>query len=167
MKPGTGAAGVGGLVLFCLVAIMPAGASSRWETLRNRAEKNVSALNQLQKAALEGQGKAPFYLGTLYAPPITRTEITVRKNWKKALHWYRMASKQNSARADFDLGMAYEEGLGVARNLALSRYYFHRMRGIAERRATAGLPVAGGLRPTLPHGSTGRFQVARRAIPGY
>ncbi len=165
MKSAAGAAGV--LVLFCLVAAIPAAASTEWENLRNRAEKNPGALKLLQKAARDGQGKASFYLGTLYAPPITRTETTVKKSWKEALYWYRMASEQNCARADFDLGMAYEEGLGAVRNPVLSRYYFHRMMALAERRATAGLPAGGGPQPDFGRGSTVPFSAARWSHPGY
>ena len=107
--------------------------AENWEALRNRAEQDPQALQELQAAAQGGHPEAAFYLGTLYAPPICKQETTVTKNWSAALHWYRVASDLGEGRADFDLGLAYEKGLGVAKDPAMARYYYRRMMTQAAR----------------------------------
>lgn len=111
-----------------------------WESLRNQAEQDPQALAQLQHAAQHGHGEAAFYLGTLYAPPICKQERTVRKSWNRALHWYRVAADWGEGKADFDLGLAYEKGLGVAEDPTLARYYYRRMMTQAAREV--GVPAA-------------------------
>ena len=102
------------------------------ESLRNRAEQDPAALARLQQAASARDAKAAFYLGTLYSPLITRQEHTVVKGWPQTLHWYRQAARLGCARADFDLGLLYEEGLGVAKNPQRAAVYFSRMADIAR-----------------------------------
>ncbi|MEY2343128.1 tetratricopeptide repeat protein [Acidithiobacillus sp. IBUN Pt1247-S3] len=134
MKKSILAAAVVGLLLA-----LPACAQD-WEALRNRAEQDPQALAQLQQAAQDGHGEAAFYLGTLYAPPICKQERTVPKSWSQALHWYRVASDLGEGKADFDLGLAYEKGLGVAKDPTLARYYYRRMMTQAAREV--GVPAA-------------------------
>ncbi|MEL5848441.1 MAG: sel1 repeat family protein [Candidatus Igneacidithiobacillus chanchocoensis] len=124
------AAGI--ITLVALASSLSAWAND-WEALRNRAEQDPQALLQLQAAAQNGHPEAAFYLGTLYAPPICKQETTVGKDWGQALHWYRVASDLGEGRADFDLGLAYEKGLGVAKDPALARYYYRRMMTQAAR----------------------------------
>ncbi|WCE93279.1 SEL1-like repeat protein [Acidithiobacillus ferriphilus] len=102
------------------------------ESLRNRAEQDPAALARLQRAASARDAKAAFYLGTLYSPLITRQEHTVVKGWPQTLHWYRQAARLGCARADFDLGLVYEKGLGVAKNTQRAAVYFSRMAAIAR-----------------------------------
>ncbi|WP_308387869.1 sel1 repeat family protein [Acidithiobacillus sp. AMEEHan] len=110
-----------------------------WEALRNQAEQDPQALARLQQAAGSGHAEAAFFLGTLYAPPICKAERTVPKSWEQALHWYRIASDLGVAKADFDLGLAYEKGLGVRKNPALARYYYRRLMTQAAREV--GVPA--------------------------
>ncbi|WP_248886316.1 sel1 repeat family protein [Acidithiobacillus acidisediminis] len=122
--------------IIALLLALPAWAQD-WEALRNRAEQDPQALAQLQHAAQHGHGEAAFYLGTLYAPPICKQERTVAKSWDDALHWYRIAADLGEAKADFDLGLAYEKGLGVAKDPELARYYYRRMMTQAAREVGA------------------------------
>jgi hypothetical protein len=102
------------------------------ESLRNQAEQNPAALARLRQAASAPDAQAAFYLGTLYSPLITRQESTVVKGWPETLHWYRLAARLGCARANFDLGLVYEKGLGVAKNPQRAAVYFSRMADIAR-----------------------------------
>ena len=126
------------LALVAAFFALPAFAQD-WEALRNQAEQDPQALAQLQQAARNGHAEAAFFLGTLYAPPICKQERTVPKSWDQALHWYRIASDLGVAKADFDLGLAYEKGLGVSKNPVLARYYYRRLMTQAAREV--GVPA--------------------------
>jgi len=110
-----------------------------WERIRDQAETDSKALAQLQRAARAGNAQAAFYLGTLYAPPITKATRTVPKDWGKAIHWYQQAADWGDAKAAFDLGLAYEKGQGMAKNPAMARYYFRRMMALAAE--AVGVPA--------------------------
>ncbi|MFA7496424.1 MAG: sel1 repeat family protein [Acidithiobacillus sp.] len=110
------------------------------ESLRDQAEQDPTALAQLQQLAQGPDAKAAFYMGTLYSPRITRQETTVKKNWSETLYWYRKASRLGLARADFDLGLAYEKGLGVKKDPRRAQDYFERMAAIA--RAETAVPAS-------------------------
>lgn len=121
------------MLLFLLLAALPVlAAAEDMESLRDQAETDPVALHHLQNLARGNNAEAAFYLGTLYAPRITRKEVTVSKNWSEALHWYRKAAHLGLARADFDLGLAYEKGLGVPKDPQRAQVYFDRMAHIAE-----------------------------------
>ena len=121
------------VILLLVVGLWPLAALAQdLESLRNQAEQDPAALVRLQQAASARDAKAAFYLGTLYSPLITRQESTVVKGWPATLHWYRQAARLGCARANFDLGLAYEEGQGVAKNPQRARKYFSRMAAIAR-----------------------------------
>lgn len=129
------------ILFFLFLGVCPVLAvAQNLESLRNQAESNPAALTQLRSLAHETDAKAAFYLGTLYSPLITRKENTVSKSWPETLHWYRKAAHLGLARADFGLGLAYEEGLGVPKNPHRARAYFERMAAIAQ--AETAVPSA-------------------------
>ncbi|OCX69685.1 hypothetical protein A6M27_07835 [Acidithiobacillus thiooxidans] len=127
-----------------------AAAAQDLESLRNQAESDPAALAQLHALARGHNAKAAFYLGTLYSPLITRKEVTVHKGWPETLYWYRKAAGLGLARADFDLGLAYEKGLGVRKNPQQAKAYFARMAHIAQ--LETALPAAAQL-PANPQES--------------
>ena len=130
--------------LSLIAGLLPLAAMAQdLESLRNQAEQNPAALARLRQAASAPDAQAAFYLGTLYSPLITRQESTVVKGWPETLHWYRLAARLGCARANFDLGLVYEKGLGVAKNPQRAAVYFSRMADIA-RIETAPVP------PTQP-----------------
>lgn len=120
-------------ILSLIAGLLPLAAMAHdLESLRNQAEQNPAALARLRQAAVSQNADAAFYLGTLYSPLITRQESTVVKGWPEALRWYRRAARLGSARADFDMGLAYEEGLGVPENPQRAAAYFSRMAAVAR-----------------------------------
>ena len=119
--------------LSLIAGLLPLAAMAQdLESLRNQAEQNPAALARLRQAASAPDAKAAFYLGTLYSPLITRQESTVVKGWPETMHWYRQAARLGCARANFDLGLVYEKGLGVAKNPQRAAVYFSRMAAIAR-----------------------------------
>ena len=119
--------------LSLIAGLLPLAAMAQdLESLRNQAEQNPAALARLRQAAVSQNADAAFYLGTLYSPLITRQESTVVKGWPEALRWYRRAARLGSARADFDMGLAYEKGLGVPENPQRAAAYFSRMATVAR-----------------------------------
>ena len=125
------------------------------ESLRNQAEQDPTALARLQRAAGSQNAEAAFYLGTLYSPLITRQESTVVKGWPEALHWYRRAARLGSARADFDMGLAYEKGLGVPENPQRAAAYFSRMAAISRTETAAPSPAGSTADQTGSHADQG------------
>ncbi|WP_437556687.1 tetratricopeptide repeat protein [Acidithiobacillus sulfuriphilus] len=132
------------LLLVPLLVLPGWAGAAGLEALRNAAEQSPQALARLRNLAERGNARAELYLGTLYAPPIVKKERTVGKDAATALAWYHRAAQGGCARADFDLGLAYEEGMGVPRSPAMARHYFGRMAALARQEAVAGSSGARG-----------------------
>ena len=146
--------------LSLIAGLLPLAAMAQdLESLRNQAEQNPAALARLRQAAVSQNADAAFYLGTLYSPLITRQESTVVKGWPEALRWYRRAARLGSARADFDMGLAYEKGLGVPENSQRAATYFSRMAAIARTETAAPSPAGAAADQAGSHaGQSGRPQ---------
>ena len=69
-------------------------------------------IDELKKAAEQGDAQAQFILGVCYA-----FGKGVEKNPTEAVKWYRKAAEQGCAPAQFGLGNCYENGNGVEKNL--------------------------------------------------
>jgi TPR repeat protein len=86
------------------------------------------ALKQWKPLAEQGNAEAQFNLGVMYDSrlpsytfahsmflgDVVRTQTSVTKDDKEAVRWYRLAADQGYSRAQFNLGMMYEYGVGVA-----------------------------------------------------
>lgn len=68
-------------------------------------------IDELKKAAEQGDAKAQFNLGGCYA-----FGNGVEKNLCEAVKWYRKAAEQGHAKAQFNLGVCYYYGQGVIQN---------------------------------------------------
>jgi len=142
--------------LSLIAGLLPLAAMAQdLESLRNQAEQNPVALARLRQAASAPDAKAAFYLGTLYSPLITRQESTVVKGWPETMHWYRRAARLGSARADFDMGLAYEKGLGVPENPQRAAAYFSRMAAIARTETAAPSPAGAAADQAGSHANQG------------
>ena len=69
------------------------------------------AIKWFQKAAVQGDAEAQFYLGNMY-----RNGKGVTQNSQEAVKWYRKAAEQGHAYAQFFLGIMYGTGEGVTKN---------------------------------------------------
>ena len=68
-------------------------------------------IDELKKAAEQGDAQAQFNLGICYA-----FGKEVEKNLSEAVKWYRKAAEQGDARAQFNLGVCYYNGQGMIQN---------------------------------------------------
>ena len=65
----------------------------------------------LKKAAAQGHADAQYNLGLYYA-----TGRGVKKDRRRALHWYRKSAEQGESDAQVFVGYCYHEGEGVRRD---------------------------------------------------
>ena len=75
-------------------------------------QDDVQARQWYEKAAVQGQAKAQFNLGTLYF-----NGEGVPKDYPKALRWFRLAADQGEAVAQTKLAIMYDDGQGVSQDL--------------------------------------------------
>ena len=69
---------------------------------------SASNFEVLKEAAIQGNVKAQFYLGIMYAEG-----REVNQSYDMARKWWEKAAEQGDAEAQFCLGNVYEHGLGV------------------------------------------------------
>ena len=74
-----------------------------------------SALREWRELAEQGDAKAQFNLGLMYA-----SGQGVAQDDTEAVKWWRLAAEQGLAEAQFDVGLAYHDGLGVDQDYAES-----------------------------------------------
>lgn len=72
--------------------------------------------------ALLGNAESQHSLGHLYQAGSEEKHIA--KNEKLALRWFRKAADHKCAEAQFDVGLAYEEGTGVEKNQTLANHWY-------------------------------------------
>ena len=116
--------------------------------------------HRYQKAAEQGETKAQYNLGLMYANGQGGTQDDT-----EAVRWYRKAAKQGEAKAQTVLGFMYDNGRGVTQDYTeAARWY--RKAGCcvhAPRQDIERLP--GRLNSRRP-GWAGRRHRARRRPPG-
>lgn len=91
------------------------------------------AIRMLTILALNNCGEALNDLGTIYSTP-----LFVKKDLKKALHYYLLAYKHGNAMAAYNLSLIYlinDEKAGIRADLPLARHY-------AEEAYSRGVPFA-------------------------
>ncbi len=88
--------------IFCLQA---------WLYAQTEKEITVDSLATLKMAAIAGEAKAQYELGTLFY-----IGTAVKQDYARALRWFKYASNQGYAPAHNMLGVLYETGNGVRQN---------------------------------------------------
>jgi TPR repeat protein len=78
-----------------------------------------TARQMLKKAAQGGVASAALWLAYEY-------DFRPRRNPKEAVHWYRVAATLGEIPAMVNLGIAYEHGDGVRRDVRLCRLWYSR-----------------------------------------
>ncbi|MCY4374465.1 MAG: tetratricopeptide repeat protein [Spirochaetaceae bacterium] len=82
----------------------------------------------------QDDASAQFHLGMAYLRGESYVDVPVSKDPAEGVQWLRRSAKQHNAAAQFALGHAYDEGLGVKRDRAES-VKWHRMaadQGVAQ-----------------------------------
>ena len=111
------------------------------EWWKKAAEKNSIAMYHLGQFYLDGTGvKKDKKLGMEYleqaarvGPPINKTRLALqfRATKQKRMYWLRLAAEEGCKHAQFDLGCAYEDGVGVPQDLNEAMKWFYKS---AEKR---------------------------------
>jgi uncharacterized protein len=111
------------------------------------AKSEMEAAKYLEMAALQGLPEAQFILGNLLSPAsfednprvtlgyttIEQDPTNVQKNAQDSVRWYMLAAEQGVAEAQFNLALAYADGIGVPKNSgnALKYYRLAAKQGLA------------------------------------
>src|SRR5262249_31569348 len=80
-----------------------------------------AALRAWMRLAQQGDARAQFFLGALYAQG-----YGVPQDYSAAAQWFRRAAEQGHVGAQFNLGVRYHEGRGVPRDPAQAAEWFRR-----------------------------------------
>ena len=96
------------LVILALLAPLNASADVDKGSDAYRAGDYATALQEFKKAAEQGDARAQFNLGVMYA-----NGRGVIQDDKEAVKWFRLAAEQGVAEAQYNLGIMYDNGEGV------------------------------------------------------
>ena len=88
--------------------------------LRDRAENDMTALEDLRTRASAGSAEAQFLFATLYDPTMPSVRFA-NKDGATAAQWYERAAAQSYAIAENNLGYLYEAGQGRAKGCGPGR----------------------------------------------
>ena len=96
---------------------------------------DVSDFKETLQTAEQGNAKAQFYLGVMYA-----NGQGVHQNEKQAEYWYRKAAEQGNASAQYNLGVMYENGQGVRQDPVQAVQWYRKAaeQGLAEAQYNLG-----------------------------
>jgi hypothetical protein len=93
-------------------------------------------IEELEKAARQGEVKAQYELGVLAAQPESG-----QPDYGKAAYWFREAAVQGNPSAQYNLGVLYEHGLGVASDDVRALLWYHSAAEQGHARAQYNLGV--------------------------
>ena len=73
----------------------------------------VVAFTKLIPLAKAGNIKAQVKLGEMYADVMLWEHSNIRDNYAESVKWYKLAAEAGDAKAQFNLGVMYDEGKGI------------------------------------------------------
>ena len=82
-----------------------------WLAWPDISHKDLHTIFGTRKAANQGNAKAQFNLGMMYA-----AGTGILQDGVKAAYWFRKAAKQGNAKAQYQLGLMYASGKGIPRD---------------------------------------------------
>ena len=88
-------------------------------TISNADATGADQITRLIQAASQGASEAAYELGTLYG-----SGDGVTRSYARANQYYEQAAKAGYAPAQNNLGWAYREGLGMAKDPQQAIYWF-------------------------------------------
>src|SRR5215470_1665163 len=118
----------------------------------------ATAVREWLPLAQQGDARAQFLLGTLYAQG-----HGVPQDYGAAAQWFRQAAEQGHVGAQYNLGVRYHEGRGVPRDPAQAAEWFQRaaQQGFARAQYNLGVLYANG--DGVPRDASQAAQWFRRA----
>ena len=109
-----------------------------------QSDMDHQALAQLRAEAEKGDAKAQFELGGAFYSG----KFGLATNYVEAVKWFRKAAEQNHAQAQFNLGVCYGNGEGVAKDAveAVKWYRKAAAQNLAQAQNGGAFPFGIGLR---------------------
>lgn len=98
------------------------------------ASEPPARITQLRKLAAAGDAMSMDHLGGCY-----RQGYGVRKDYRKAIEWFRRAANKGNAQAMVDLGLMYGNGQGVIKDYSHAMNLFRKAAGLHSPDAMAEL----------------------------
>lgn len=150
--------------------------SAKWFRLAGVHEMNRNYLTQRSKPI----NKEKFWWADRYREPwTTKVKIDVRygqsgvesnvQNYEAAASWFRKSSDQGNLNAQYNLGVCFENGLGVTRDLreAAKCYFSAAAAGYADAQYNLGVCYANGIGVREDFAESGRWYIraAERGHP--
>lgn len=102
----------------------------------------LAARKSLVKLAKTGEPTAQTWLGTLY---YASREIPLEQNFHEGARWMRAAAEQGDSTAQYNLGVIYEHGMGVAEDPAEAVRWYQAAAAAGDAYANAALLILGAL----------------------
>lgn len=121
--------GMGRLVLITLSLLL---ALAMNVSVADELTDNMVKIDELR--ARDGDAEAQLAMGARY-----EDGSGVKKDLKRALHWYKQAANKGNTEAQYKLGEFYEKGRGVAKNARVSRIWYTKAAAKGHSRARAKL----------------------------
>lgn len=114
----------GRLVLLLLLALLP--------LTQARGAKERTDIDRLQELAESGNPKAQNDLATFY---FIRSMSGTNEDFALAVYWFEKAALKNEPHALFNLGICYERGLGVEKDMKKALDYYRQAADLGLEKA--------------------------------
>ena len=125
------------IAIVLLLAIQSASAGDFWAGSAYYLRGDFTdALREWRPLAEEGDARAQYYLGMMYA-----NGEGVPENDRQAAHWFRKSARQGNAQSQYHLGMMYANGEGVPEDDTQAVYWFRKSAKQGDARAQFNLGV--------------------------
>lgn len=100
------------------------------EAVQNVAPSGTDSLEETYKNALLGDSDAEYNLGMIY---LNGEGIAI--DFTEAIKWFKLSSAQNNMKADYQLALCLEKGIGIAKDKNLAMYYYQKAADAGHRKA--------------------------------
>ena len=125
------------ITIMLLLAVQSASAVDFWAGSAYYLRGDYpAALREWRPLAEEGDARAQYYLGIMYA-----NGEGVLENDRQAAYWFRKSAKQGNSQSQYHLGMMYANGEGVPEDDTQAVYWFRRSAKQGDARAQFNLGV--------------------------
>lgn len=98
-------------------------------SVKNWSEKTKHKLKRLKEPSRNGCPHAQILLGKMYLDPL----LVVPLNKKRAFYWFKKAAEKRHAEAQYLVGLMYEKGEGVEKDISEAIRWYKEAAGEPER----------------------------------
>ena len=100
------------------------------EAVQDVAPFGTDSLEETYKNALLGDSDAEYNLGMIY---LNGEGIAIDST--EAIKWFKLSSAQNNMKADYQLALCLEKGIGISKDKNLAMYYYQKAADAGHRKA--------------------------------